>query len=62
MNEQMVRVRVRDGVRFGARNQYAPGDELEVPASALAAFGDKLEVVEPATPASEKTKRNKQKE
>jgi hypothetical protein len=55
-------VRVRDGVRFGARNQYAPGDELEVPTSALAAFGDKLEVVESAPPASEKAKRNKQKE
>lgn len=37
--------RVRVGCRFGAMNQHGPGDVVELPASALIAFGDKLEPI-----------------
>lgn len=45
MSEPTVLCRVREGMRFGAENQYEPGDVIELPASAMTAFGDKLEQV-----------------
>ena len=61
--EPTVRLRVRDGCRFGALNQYGPGDVVELPASVLVAFGDKLELVEseaaPAVPEPAHTKQRK---
>ena len=39
--------RVRPGMRFGAENQYAEGDVIELPVDVLPAFADKLERVEP---------------
>lgn len=41
--------RVRPGMRFGAENQYAEGDVIELPVDVLPAFADKLEMVEPET-------------
>lgn len=40
--------RVKAGCRFGAANQFGPGEVVELPAAALTAFGDKLEAVSPA--------------
>ncbi|HHY54606.1 MAG TPA: hypothetical protein GYA08_04140 [Chloroflexi bacterium] len=40
-----VLCRVREGMRFGAQNQYGPGDVIELPVGVLTAFGDKLEQV-----------------
>ena len=39
--------RVRPGMRYGAENQYAEGDVIELPVDVLPAFADKLESVEP---------------
>lgn len=39
--------RVRPGMRYGAENQYAEGDVIELPVDVLPAFADKLELVEP---------------
>lgn len=39
--------RVRPGMRYGAENQYAEGDVVELPVDVLPAFADKLERVEP---------------
>lgn len=39
--------RVRPGMRYGAENQYAEGDVIELPVDVLPAFADKLEMVEP---------------
>lgn len=39
--------RVRPGMRYGAGNQYAEGDVVELPVYVLPAFADKLERVEP---------------
>lgn len=49
----MVRMRVREGMRFGADNRYGPGDVVELPTSVLTAFGDKLEPVGEAAPVVE---------
>jgi hypothetical protein len=45
--------RVRPGMRFGAENQYAEGDVIELPVDVLPAFADKLEPVEPEPEAVE---------
>lgn len=45
MSESTVLCRVREGMRFGAQNQYGPGDVIELPVGVLTAFGDKLEQV-----------------
>ena len=39
--------RVRPGMRYGAQNQFAEGDVVELPVDVLPAFADKLEMVEP---------------
>lgn len=38
--------RVRPGFRFGAQNQHAPGDVVELEEAAALGFLDKLELVE----------------
>jgi hypothetical protein len=47
MSDQLALFRVRPGMRFGAENQYAEGDVIELPVAVLPAFADKLESVEP---------------
>lgn len=42
--------RVREGRRFGASNEYGPGDVVRLPPSVLTAFGDKLELVDGGDP------------
>ena len=38
--------RVRPGFRFGAQNQHAPGDVVQLEEAAALGFLDKLELVE----------------
>ena len=38
--------RVRPGFRFGAQNQHAPGDVVQLDEAAALGFLDKLELVE----------------
>lgn len=38
--------RVRPGFRFGAQNQHAPGDVVELEEAAALGFLDKLELVQ----------------
>jgi hypothetical protein len=42
----MRQYRVKPGCRFGAQNEYKPGDVVTLPGDVLTAFGDKLEAVE----------------
>ncbi len=45
--------RVRNGFRFGARNQHGPGYLIELTAAEAAGFADKLELVpEEPTPSA----------
>ncbi len=41
----MARWKVRPGCRFGARNQYGPGDQVDLTMNEAAGFADKLEPV-----------------
>lgn len=54
----MNEYRVRPGFRFGALNQFGPGDMVMLPADAAAGFADKLELVvlEESEPASSDNK------
>jgi len=47
----MAQYRVKPGVRFGASDQHAPGDIVDLSEQEAAGFADKLALVrEPATP------------
>ena len=41
----MARWKVRPGCRFGVRNQYGPGDLVDLTMNEAAGFADKLEPV-----------------
>ena len=51
--------RVRPGMRYGAENQYAEGDVIELPVDVLPAFADKLEMVDPEPEVTKSTRTRK---
>jgi len=46
-----MRVRIREGKKHGAFQEYREGDELEITAAELVAFGDKFVVIDDPTDA-----------